>query len=103
MSDYERDDYKTFRKRVIGMILATDMARHVADLASFKSLIEQRGIDKSGTNAHLLVDHESPARVFDSQQQILEMIVHSADISTQTRPFDIAREWTYLLFEEFFY
>lgn len=33
MSNYSRDDYKTFRKRMIGIILATDMARHVTDLA----------------------------------------------------------------------
>ena len=33
MVKYSRDDFKTFRKRMIGIILATDMARHVADLA----------------------------------------------------------------------
>ena len=35
MKDYNRDDFKTFRKRMIGIILATDMARHVSDLTSF--------------------------------------------------------------------
>ena len=49
MSDFSRDDFKTFRKRMIGIILATDMARHVSDLASFKSLMEQKGI-KNGIN-----------------------------------------------------
>ena len=29
--------------------------------------------------------------------------MHAADVSTQTRPFEVAREWTYLLFEEFFH
>ena len=33
MEKFSRDDFKTFRKRVIGIILATDMARHVSDLA----------------------------------------------------------------------
>jgi hypothetical protein len=28
-----KDEFKLFRKRVIGMILATDMAKHVSDLA----------------------------------------------------------------------
>ena len=49
MTDFSRDDFKTFRKRMIGIILATDMARHVSDLASFKSLMEQKGI-KNGVN-----------------------------------------------------
>ena len=36
------DEIKMFRKRMVGMILATDMARHVTDLGSFKSLLESR-------------------------------------------------------------
>ena len=28
--------------------------------------------------------------------------MHAADVSTQTRPFKVAHEWTYLLFNEFF-
>ena len=30
---FSKDEFKLFRKRVIGMILATDMAKHVSDLA----------------------------------------------------------------------
>ena len=33
---------------------------------------------------------------------LLEFAVHAADISTQTREFDTAIEWTQLLYEEFF-
>ena len=34
---------------------------------------------------------------------LLEFIVHSSDVSTQTRGFDTVVEWTKLLFEEFFH
>lgn len=44
MYDFSKDDKTTFRKRVIGIILATDMARHVSDLGTFKSLIETNDI-----------------------------------------------------------
>lgn len=101
MKKYSRDDFKTFRKRMIGIILATDMARHVADLASFKNLLDAKQV-KGGVNADKLVDTETPAKEFDSKQVVLELFVHAADVSTQTRPFDIAVEWTWLLFEEFF-
>jgi len=32
----------------------------------------------------------------------MEQALHSCDVSQQTRSFEVAREWTYLLFEEFF-
>ena len=32
----------------------------------------------------------------------MEVFIHAADISQQCRPFDVAVQWTYLLFEEFF-
>jgi hypothetical protein len=83
------------------MILATDMARHVTDLSSFKSLLEQRDI-KDGLNTDKIIDNSSAAKEFDSKQQLIEICIHAADVSTQCRPFEIAHEWTYLLFEEFF-
>lgn len=39
---------------------------------------------------------------FKNQQIIMDLLIHSADISQQCRPFEIVKEWTYLLFEEFF-
>jgi 3'5'-cyclic nucleotide phosphodiesterase len=83
------------------MILATDMARHVTDLSSFKSLLEQREI-KEGNNTDKIIDVSTAAKEFDSKQQLIEICIHAADVSTQCRPFEIAHEWTYLLFEEFF-
>lgn len=44
LEDFSRDDFKTFRQRFIGIILATDMAKHSADLANMKTSIEQKGI-----------------------------------------------------------
>lgn len=86
---------------MIGMILATDMARHVTDLSSFKEILAQRQINQ-GKNADKIIDNSSVTKEFDSKQQIIELCLHAADVSTQCRPFEIAHEWTYLLFEEFF-
>ena len=66
---------------MIGIILATDMARHVSDLASFKSLMEQKGI-KNGVNQCNIIDKDSAKKEFDSKQQLLEISVHAADVST---------------------
>ena len=32
----------------------------------------------------------------------MDLVVHAADISQQCRTFDLAHDWTYLLFAEFF-
>jgi hypothetical protein len=61
------DEFRTFRKRMIGMILATDMARHVTDLSSFKEILERRSITK-GANAEKILDHSSATKEFDSKQ-----------------------------------
>jgi hypothetical protein len=66
MSEFSRDEFKTFRKRCVGMILATDMARHVTDLSSFKSILEQRSI-KDGVNAYKIIDKTSASKEFDSK------------------------------------
>lgn len=102
LQDFSRDDFKTFRQRFIGIILATDMARHTSDLAKMKTLMEQKNVSTE-TGRQDLIDHTSHKTEFDSKQQLLEFCVHAADVSTQTRPFPIAVEWTKLLFEEFFH
>ena len=57
---------------------------------------------KAGENRELIIDTESSKKEFESRQVLLELIVHAADVSTQVRPFDVALQWTWLLFEEFF-
>ena len=43
------DEFRVVRKRMIGCILATDMAKHASDLSALKSLVETKGI-KNGEN-----------------------------------------------------
>ena len=87
------DEFRVFRKRMIGCILATDMAKHAADLSALKSLVEAKQI-KHGLNAELALNKESDASIFKSQQFLLEVTLHSCDV---------AKQWTYLLYEEFFH
>lgn len=102
LEEFTRDDFKTFRQRFIGIILATDMARHTSDLAKIKTFLEQKTI-LNGENRESFIDRDSHKKEFDSKQQLFEFAVHAADVSTQTRPFEVAVEWTILLFEEFFH
>ena len=44
-----REEFHLFRKRVIGLILATDMAKHSGDLRAFNQLMEMNDI-QNGNN-----------------------------------------------------
>uniref|UniRef100_A0A7S3FVS4 Phosphodiesterase n=1 Tax=Strombidium rassoulzadegani TaxID=1082188 RepID=A0A7S3FVS4_9SPIT len=96
-----KEEFKIFRKRTVGLILATDMARHVADLSSLNAMIGDNSI-KDGENISSLFEGIEQAEIFKNQQFMMEICLHACDISQQTRGFDYAKKWTYLLFEEFF-
>ena len=62
------------------------------------------GVKKELANGNKILDKTSGKTIFDSQQQMMELALHAADVSVPCRPqFEIVRKWTYLLFEEFFY
>mgnify|MGYP000870690213 CR=1 FL=1 len=103
LSDLKVEKLKTFKKRMMGCILATDMAKHAEDLASFKLKLETKGIKSALNNGSQFLDRTSGKTLFESQQQMMEVALHAADVSVPCRPeFGIVRKWTYLLFEEFF-
>jgi hypothetical protein len=61
-----RDELKTFKKRFVGSILASDMAKHVPDLESFKSCLEINGIKKELNNGGAFLDRTDEASIFES-------------------------------------
>ena len=58
LEEISRDQYKVFRKRVIGCILATDMAKHVADMAAFNAMLDEFGI-KNGDGLDKITKNEN--------------------------------------------
>lgn len=79
VEDLSSVEFKVFRKRIIGLILATDMAKHVADLSQFKNMLSQLEI-KDGTNLEKLLEGDEN-QVFKNQQFVLEFALHSCDVS----------------------
>lgn len=75
------------RKLMIEIVLATDMARHFANLAKFKSIVEEKGGD--------------PAK-WESRVPFIEILVHLADISATTKSLRIALKWSERVMDEFF-
>ena len=67
-----------------------------------KTKIAQIEISAAAKNGNLFIDRTSGKTIFASQQQLLEISLHAADLSVPTRNFKTVKTWTYLLFEEFF-
>tara|TARA_B110000285_G_scaffold201246_1_gene235747 strand:+ start:288 stop:521 length:234 start_codon:yes stop_codon:yes gene_type:complete len=75
-----KDQFKIFRKNVIGLILATDMARHVADLSAFNAICNEYDI-KHGKNLDKLFDNEDEISIAKNKQIILKQAMHACDVS----------------------
>jgi hypothetical protein len=82
--------YKQFRKEMISCVLATDMAFHNNYFGFMKVKIDD--IKKEGKNNNKNDDY----------QNFMNLLVHSADISNPTKPFDIYFKWAKFVVNEFY-
>merc|ERR1711953_1378785 len=84
---------QTLRKMTIDMVLATDMSKHMSLLADLKTMVETKKVAGSGV---LLLDN------YTDRIQVLQNMVHCADLSNPTKPLELYRHWVDLIMEEFF-
>lgn len=102
---------------VIDIVLSTDMSKHMSLLADLKTMVETKKVAGSGV---LLLDNYTDriqvSRGFQSVnnwtnscvclcvcfRQVLENLVHCADLSNPTKPLPLYKRWVALLMEEFF-
>ena len=103
--NFSPEEYRICRRRMIDGILATDMANHQKVLSGAKTLAETFNI-KKGKNFENIFneqkDNKSMVKLFDTQQTMLNMIIHTADISNPGKPDKISGEWTKRVYAEFF-
>ncbi|OXU28142.1 hypothetical protein TSAR_005236 [Trichomalopsis sarcophagae] len=92
-SNCTKKQRQTLRKMVIDMVLSTDMSKHMSLLADLKTMVETKKVAGSGV---LLLDN------YTDRIQVLENLVHCADLSNPTKPLPLYRRWVDLLMEEFF-
>ena len=94
-------DYKTLRKRMIGMILATDMANHGKVMSVVKGLVNSQNLNGASANNQINLLTDNPKTKFEEQQAILDYFIHSADLAHNTKLFHISLQWVELLSNEF--
>ncbi|XP_039436278.1 cAMP-specific 3',5'-cyclic phosphodiesterase-like isoform X2 [Culex pipiens pallens] len=93
LRNVQKKQRQTFRKMVIDMVLSTDMSKHMTLLADLKTMVETKKVAGSGV---LLLDN------YTDRIQVLENLVHCADLSNPTKPLPLYKKWVSLLMEEFF-
>ncbi|XP_068020944.1 3',5'-cyclic-AMP phosphodiesterase 4C isoform X1 [Melanerpes formicivorus] len=84
---------QSLRKMVIDMVLATDMSKHMNLLADLKTMVETKKVTNLGV---LLLDN------YSDRIQVLQNMVHCADLSNPTKPLELYRQWTDRIMVEFF-
>eukprot|EP00741_Cyanophora_paradoxa_P002104 tig00000551_g2040.t1 len=86
LEDVEEEAAKEIRSIVIGAILATDMAQHLDEVASFTE-ITHAGFD--GANKK-------------HRRALINTLLHAADISNPIKPWSLSKRWSLLVMDEFF-
>jgi len=99
----QKEENRIFRKRMIECILATDMTNHFKVLAILKSKVENIKKQTNESIITLIINQgENAILKFDIQQDILNFLIHTADISNPAKEFVICKQWASLCMEEFF-
>ena len=88
-SNYSTLDFRKMRKRVIGMILSTDMFNHGKVFGKMRSKMLQN-------NFVISIDSKEE-NSFSEQQEYLECLLHIADISHNAKSFEMTTKWVDLL------
>mgnify|MGYP003292356541 CR=1 FL=1 len=109
----ENKDFKTLRKRMISMILATDMANHGKIMANIKAKTnfgeeeekthqntsdDPNDVFLNRKTAELFTDKDNK---FENQQTFLDYFIHAADLAHNTKLFKFSLKWVELLSNEF--
>ena len=83
--NFERQNYKKMRKQMILCVLGTDMSNHKHSLDFMNKCLNENNQITEKDN-----------------QDYMNLIVHSADISNPTKKFEIYYKWAELVVEEFY-
>ncbi|XP_062888378.1 3',5'-cyclic-AMP phosphodiesterase 4C-like isoform X2 [Mobula hypostoma] len=88
-----KKELQNLRKMAIDMVLATDMTKHMNLLADLKTMVETKKVTSLGV---LLLDN------YSDRIQVLQNMVHCADLSNPTKPLHLYRTWVDKIMMEFY-
>ena len=95
-----KNEFSYIRKRMIDMVLSTDMSFHSRIIALMKNRVENNNI-KNGENSDKIINKNNNDNLFNEQQEVLNYLIHIGDLSHSSKKFEITYKWSFLLSEEF--
>jgi hypothetical protein len=102
MSNFSEESWRDVRKLVVKSILGTDMVHHFEHIRKTQVFYEVNGSEtrkfctgQSQQRLECLEDH-------DQRMFVIELLIHSADVSNPYKKFSICKKWADLVVEEFF-
>ena len=111
------EEFRLMRRRIIRMVLSTDMSKHSMLVQKVESLFdrhrEREAVALSNMHVDMmnntpkiispigLIDNSEHNKEFEDKQVILDYALHCADISNGTKPFEISEEWSQRCMEEY--
>lgn len=96
------DEYKYVRKRMIDCVLATDMTNHAKVISNVKSKLDLNKVTNGQGVEKIIDDGSNSKKLFEDQQDVMNLLIHLADIAHNSKDTEISYRWTILLYEEFF-
>ena len=67
-----------------------------------KVKLESYDVNKGKNFEKIFEDDKNVSKLFEAQQSVINMILHSSDISNPAKPAEISTEWTKRVYREFF-
>ena len=104
------EEYRISRRRMIDAVISTDMAKHTKVVTAAKTKSELYDIIKGKNFTKIFEDipdddsknNKQLIELYNRQQCLLNMIVHTSDISNPAKPDKISQQWTQKVYDEFF-
>ena len=102
--DIQNEEFRVVRKRIVECVLATDMAKHVKEVAQLKIKLENYINSKNNNDSYFVnqIRGTTEESKFYRQQEVLNFFIHCADISNPAKLPEICHMWTDLVLKEFF-
>eukprot|EP00741_Cyanophora_paradoxa_P019347 tig00000215_g18675.t1 len=107
LSNWPRPALKELRRTVIDMVLATDMAQHFEVLGAWRKRVAAGAFPplqapEVAPAAEGATASGAPPLPPEDRRLLLSVAMKAADIANAARPFELHREWSQRISEEFF-
>ncbi|KRY84992.1 putative 3',5'-cyclic phosphodiesterase pde-4 [Trichinella pseudospiralis] len=92
LTGFSKKHRQLFRRIVIDTVLATDMSKHMSLLADLKTMVETKKVSGPGMPS---------LEKYSDRIQVLQNMIHIADLSNPAKPINLYQQWIDRLLEEY--